>query len=496
MSRESNIGLIVKNAGIDTIGTAFNIVFMFAASVVITRTIGVDLFGKYSLSNSIFQVLGVFSVFGLDTGVVKLTSKYNARQDAMSVKGSLASAIILSAGLGTILALVVIALSPVLASRVFTKVEGISLILRVHIIALPFYALMMVINGYTQGLKTLKYSVLVELAARPVIRLCAVVLLFLVGLRLFAVLFGGIFSYVMAALVAFYFARKISPFAFNRTQAKYVTNELFFYSIPLVFARFMSVIIARSNTILVGYFRDPTSTGLFGAAITLSPFVSRSLLSFAKIFAPVISEIWERGEMRELERIFKTVSKWIFSLGFPVFLIFMLFSPSLLLVFGSDFKQAAMALRLLAVGEIINAVVGPVGHVLTMTGRQKLNLVNSIALAGLNIVLNIIMIPRWGISGAALATAISLSLINIVRVVQVKMIYGFTPFRPDIVKPFGAGAVTAGIFYLLIRHLRWEDLPHTILLCGAFIVVYIVLLYSFGLKEEKQVVMDILRRRR
>jgi O-antigen/teichoic acid export membrane protein len=496
MSRESNIGLIVKNAGIDTVGVAFNTVFMFAASVIITRTIGADLFGKYSLSNSIFLVLAVFAVFGLNTGVVKLTSKYNSRRDAPAVKGTLTSGIILTATFAVILTLAVIALAPHLAARVFSNVEGLDLILRVHMIALPFYALMMVIDGYSQGLKTLKYSVTVELVARPVIRLVAIVVLFLIGLRLFAVMFGTVFSYLLAAGLAFYFARRISPFSFSRTKTRLVVSQLFFYSLPLVFARFTSIIIGRANTILVGYFKDATSTGLFGAAATLSPFIALSLLSFGKIFAPVISELWEKGDTLELEKTFKTVSKWIFSLGFPLFLIFLLYARELLAVFGSEFTRADTTLRLLAAGQIVNATVGPVGYVLTMTGRQKLNLINSITLAGINIILSIVMIPRWGIVGAGLATAISLSLINGVRVVQVKMFYGFTPFRRDIFKPMLAGALTFGVFYLISLKLAWQGIAYTLALCGAFILVYIVLLFLFGLREEKQVLMEILRRRR
>jgi O-antigen/teichoic acid export membrane protein len=493
---ESNIGLIVKNAGLDTMGTAFNIVFMFASSVVITRTIGAELFGKYSLANSIFQVLGVFAVFGLNTGMVRLTSKYAAKDDPPAVKGTLYSGMIISLCLSIGIVLAVMAFAPLIAHRAFPKVTGFDLILRVYMLSLPFFALMMALNGYTQGLKTLKYSVIVELVARPVIRLLVVIGLFVVGLRLFGVLLGALASYVAAAALAFYFARKISPFDFGATAKRLVTKELFVYSTPLVFARFMNVIITKSNTILVGFYRDATSTGLFGAAATVSPFISLGLASFGKIFAPVISELWERGDVAELEATFKSVTKWVFTLAFPIFLVFILFSPYVLLVFGRDFPGAATTLRLLSLGQIVDAMVGPIGFILSMTGRQNLNLVNSIALAGLNVVLNVVLIPRYGIAGAGLATSISLALLNIVRVIQVKFLYGFTPFRRDLYKPTLAGLVTLVLFYFIKSGLAWEGLIRNLMLCVAFVGVYIVLLYMFGLREEKEVLLEILRRRK
>jgi len=493
---QSNMGLIVKNAGIDSVGNAFSIMIMFATSVVITRTIGADLFGKYSLSKSIFQVLTVLAVFGLNTGVVKLTSKYNALGERSSVKGTLLSGMAISFGLSAAIVLAIFVLAPFLAHRVFDDVEGIDLVLRVHFLGLPFFALMMIANGYTQGLKTLKYSAMVELIARPTIRLVIILSLFLVGLRLFAVVFGSVISFILAALLAFYFAGKVSPFDFGKVKARMVNREIFFYSLPLVLARFMNVTIARSNTILVGLFKDSTSTGLFGAAIMLSPFISMSLTSFSKIFAPVISELWEKRDLFEFERTFKTVSKWIFSLSYPVFLIVMLFSPSLLRVFGSDFVRASATLRLLALGQMANAAVGPAGFMLSMTGRQKLNMVNAIVLAATNIALSVILIPRYGIAGAALATTIALGLINLARVIEVKALYGFTPFRRDLHKPLISGAVALLIFYLLKSLLGWEDVARTLVLCAAFLIVYIVLLFLFGLGEEKQILLEILRQRR
>ncbi len=494
MMKQSTLSHIVKHAGFDTFGTGINYVLMFISSVIITRTIGAELFGKYSLSNSIFLILGVFAVFGLNTGVVRLTSKYNARRDFQASKGTLLSGMMLSGGFGLVLMLIVIALSPQIATKVFKNVEGISWVLRIHMIALPFYALMLVADGYTQGFKSLKYSVTVEFLTRPVVRLVLVIVLFAIGLRLRGVLYATVISYVLAALLGLYFAIRISQFDFFRTKARLVTNELFLYSLPLVLARFMNVIIARSNTILVGYFKESTSTGLFGAAVTVAAFISISLNSFARIFAPIASDLWEKQRLGELSETFKAVTKWVFSIGLPIFLIFELFSPILLRVFGAEFARAGTTLRFLAAGQIVNALVGPVGYVLTMTGRQKLNLVNSIILAGVNVSLNIVMIPRWGINGAGLATALSLALINIVRVIEVKIIYGFTPFRSDIYKPVLAGCITAASIYFLNMYLGLMSLKGTLLLCIAFLCIYLGLLYMLGLKEEKQVVLRILRR--
>lgn len=496
MQRQSELGLIVKNAGMDVFGQAFNIILSFAASVIITRTIGPDLFGKYSLANSLIQVLGIIAVFGLNRGVVRLTSKYMTLNDPGRVKGSVVSGLAMSGAFSLLLVTVVAVAAPALARKFYPHVEGFDLVMRVYVIALPFFAFMTVLCGYTQGLKTLKPTVVVEAFVRPVVRLATVLLLFLVGLRLFAVVLGSVAGLIASAVVAFMFAVRVSPFDFRRTRATGVANELFFYSLPLVLANFMNVLISRSNIMISGYYLDSETVGILSAALVLAPFVSISLLSFSKILAPIISELWEKGDRIGLMIQFKTVAKWVFTISLPVMCLYFLFAPGLLRIFGEAFTRGATPLRILAIGQIVNAVVGPIGFILTMTGRQKLNLINSICLAGSNVALNILLAPRYGMIGVALATSMSLLGINLVRVVEVKVLYGFTPFRYDFAKPLAAGAVASAIFYILNRRLGWTDIPHTIILCIAFLTMYLVILYILGLREEREVLKEILKRKK
>jgi O-antigen/teichoic acid export membrane protein len=495
VQKKSELGLIVRNAGLDVFGQGFNIVFAFAASVVVTRTVGPEIFGKYSLANSIFQLLGILAVFGLSGGVVRLTSKYMALRDYGRVKGTAVSGVLFTTLFSLGLIALTLVAAPAVSRKLYSHVAGLDLVLRVYVIGLPFYAVMTILNGYTQGLKTLKPGVIVEMVVRPVARLALILILFLAGYRLFAVVLGSMGGFVCAAAAAFVFAIKASPFDLRRTPKTGVGQELFFYSLPLVLAQFMNVLISRSNVMISGHFLDSETVGVLSATLVLAPFVSMSLLSFSRILAPVISELWEKGDRAGLMRHFKIVSKWIFTLSLPVFCLYALFAPGLLGIFGGEFATGANALKVLAIGQIVNAIVGPIGFILTMTGRQKLNLVNSILVAASNIALNILLIPRYGIMGVAMATTLAITSINLLRVIQVKVLYGFTPFRHDLYKPLAAGAATTALFYLINRYLGWTGIPHTIALCIAFAAVYLVLLYGLGLAEEREVLKEILKRK-
>ncbi len=496
VQKQSDLGVIVKNAGIDVFGQVFSVVFAFAASIAVTRTIGPELFGKYSLANSIFQLLGILAVFGLSGGVVRLTSKYIALKDRGRVKGTVVSGVLISSVFSLALIGLALAAAPILSRRLYSHIEGLDLVLRVYVIGLPFYALMTILNGYTQGLKTLKPGVIVQMVVRPVARLALILILFLLGFRLFAVVVGSVGAFFCAMMMAFMYAVKASPFNLRKTAKIGVGHELFFYSVPLVLANFMNVVISRSNIMISGHYLDSETVGILSAALVLAPFVSMSLLSFSRIFAPIISELWEKGDHVELMTQFKTVSRWVFTLSVPVFCLYILFAPGLLNIFGDAFPRGTLALRVLALGQLVNAIVGPIGFILTMTGRQKLNLINSILLAASNIALNILLIPKYGITGVVLATTFSLAGINVVRVIEVKVLYGFTPFTPNLYKPFIAGAGASAVFYPLSRFLGWTGIPQTIGLCTAFLIVYLVVLYGLGLRQEREILREIMNRKK
>jgi O-antigen/teichoic acid export membrane protein len=114
-------------------------------------------------------------------------------------------------------------------------------------------------------------------------------------------------------------------------------------------------------------------------------------------------------------------------LALPIFLIFALFArPVVTLVFGAAYAGAAAPLAILASGQLVNATAGPVAALLSMTGHERdVGAVFTMA-AIINVLLNIFLIPRFGINGAAAATAVSLAFWNIALFVRVRSRLGIS----------------------------------------------------------------------
>ena len=136
-----------------------------------------------------------------------------------------------------------------------------------------------------------------------------------------------------------------------------------------------------------------------------------------------------------MSRLCKLVSRWILTMAIPISLIFVLYPGKVMLLFGPDYIVSAPVLVILTGAAFIQAILGAPGAVLTMAGYTRLALWNSLGAFILNIIMNIILIPRYGIYGAAWATLISLTAIGFTRVIEVHWILKISFLSKKFLKP-------------------------------------------------------------
>jgi O-antigen/teichoic acid export membrane protein len=188
----------------------------------------------------------------------------------------------------------------------------------------------------------------------------------------------------------------------------------------------------------------------------------------------------------------------------PIFWIAVLFAEPLLGISGIGFAPAWPLLIALAIGNLINVATGSVGYMLLMTGHQKITFLNSLVAIVFNIVLGVILIPRYGAMGVAIATGVALSVVNLMRLLQVYFFLKMTPFRWDTLKPIGAALISAVITGSLIYwlsltnlslHISRINISIELALIPVFIVLYLGLLAIFRISPEDQIVLDALRRK-
>jgi O-antigen/teichoic acid export membrane protein len=217
------------------------------------------------------------------------------------------------------------------------------------------------------------------------------------------------------------------------------------------------------------------------------------LLPIATSFAPQIADLYRRGNLERLARLYAVVTSWTLRLSLPGFVVLVLFPRPLLHIFGRGYAGAATVTIVLAVGQMFDVATGPTGYMLVMSGRPYLTMANNLFALVLNIGLNLLLIPHFGIRGAAVAWALSIALINVAKVAQVWFTMRMHAFDVGFAKGCLAGAV-AFLPGLLVRS-TMRGFTGMAVGAVAIATVYVLVLLALGLREEDRVVLRRLAQR-
>jgi O-antigen/teichoic acid export membrane protein len=174
--------------------------------------------------------------------------------------------------------------------------------------------------------------------------------------------------------------------------------------------------------------------------------------------------------------------------------VLIIFSKEIMGIFGPEFKGGWQVLLILGSAYFIIVGTGPLTPVLQMTGKQDIEMVNSLSLLIINIGLNLLLIPAYGMIGGAIATSISLILIKLLRLYQVNRMLRLIPYTRQIIKP-----LLAGIFSLItclgFKGISLQDQSYIWFIGGAILslIVYIIVLFLIRFDPEDKIVFSAIK---
>jgi O-antigen/teichoic acid export membrane protein len=268
------------------------------------------------------------------------------------------------------------------------------------------------------------------------------------------------------------------------------------YSTPLGAAELMNAILQRADIVLLTTLVGPSAAGAYAAAEFVSRVISNARYVFDAVAAPVFSEAIHLGQADRLRYNLQLMSRWVATAALPIAVTVIALRHELLSLYGPAFVSAVTAMSVLAVSHLMNATLGLMGYILVVGGRSKLVLANNVAATSANIVIALLLIPRYAMVGAAIAVLTSVTLSGLLVLVQVRMIHGIYPFAWTTLKPLAAGATALGIELLVGRHVGPTGLRIPLVIVAG-LAAYLTTLVLLGLApEEKRLATNIWARRR
>ncbi len=411
-----SFGLIVLSTGLN-----------LATTVLLARLLGVEAFGIYAWVVSTVLLLGIPAVLGVDRLLIREIAVYEARGSHGLAHGLLRRAGISILVVSTLLALGTAGLAWLLSAGS----ESVTLVaLTVGLLALPLTSLIRLTQSATMGLHHVVKAQIPELLLRPLVFLASIVgALLLLRATLPVVLVVAL--YVAAAGVALAWGlvvlRARTPEAIRRASPEYATRTWVLSALPLTFLTGASVINAQIGTVVLGALRSPEEAGLFSVAMRGAVLIAFALQAVNAALGPTIARLWEQGDRERLQEVVTSSARWIMAFSLPATLAFVFFGRTLLTAaFGQEYAAADLALGIVAVGQLANAAFGSVGTLLIMTGHQRQAALGVGIGAVANAVLTFLLVPLWGVLGAAVAAAASLILWNVLLAVLARRAIGMT----------------------------------------------------------------------
>ncbi|HDD44037.1 MAG TPA: flippase, partial [Candidatus Desulfofervidus auxilii] len=397
----------------------------YTFTLFVTRTFGASAWGIFALSFTVLQITSVIGKLGLDTALLRFIAQYNAQGKVKTAKYIYIKSIIIIVSLSFLLFIFLYYLSSLLAEKVFGKPHLAPYFKLISFALLPFVLLSINLESLRAFKKIKEYTTL------------QIFLPFLFALIFFSISFYIlniknikviIIAYILGIGISFFLSFLLLNKEFSNKNGeleKVSLSQILSVSLPMLLTSSLFMVMSWTDTIMLGIWRTEKEVGIYNVAVRLSMITSFTLGAINSIAAPKFAEFWGKNDLEGLKKIAQQSTKLIFWTSTPILILYILFPKFFMGIFGKEFREGALALVFLTIGQFVNASVGSVGYILQMTDKQKI--FQNVVLIGsiINIILNIILIPTFGGTGAAIASAIAISFINIVPFFLIRYYYGF-----------------------------------------------------------------------
>lgn len=398
------------------VGMLFGYVF----ALLITRNFGAHAMGIFALSTTALSIFSIVGRLGFDTALLRFVAEYSSQNRWDLVKEIYIKSMKIVVPLSLLLSVILYLASPYMAKHIFHK-EYLSFYFRIVSFAVLPMVLILINSQTLRALKKIKeFSFLQNISNFLFASIFLAVLLVFTKQQSIPVV-SYILALFLGAVVSQILWQKNAKLGAVQYEKIVKLKTILNVSLPMLLSSSMFFIMNWTAIIMLGMFKTDAEVGIFNVAVKIATFTSITLFAINSIAAPKFAEFYGKREMKGLGKIAQQSTKLIFWTSFPVLLVIFLFPSFILGIFGQEFKTGIYALILLTIGQFINAISGSVGLILQMTGKQKV-FQNIILTATLfNVVLNAILIPKYGINGAALANMFALVFWNLSSVIYIKL---------------------------------------------------------------------------
>ncbi|MCJ7514894.1 MAG: flippase [Dehalococcoidia bacterium] len=496
---DNSLNKVARGTGIAIVGMTAGLLFGFIAKLVIAKHGMEANYGMFSLAMAVLNLAMLLACLGLHQGATRYIAFTRARGDTATVRKVISVSIWSTSVASILISIAVFLGADIIALSVFHNSQ-LAQFLRIFAAGIPFFTLLYIVAAIFRGFDRVAPQVYFQYLTLNILFVIFLLLAVVADLPFVSVFYAYLLALVISFIgIVVYTIKRLSlPVIPTGEEAdKDIIKHLFIFSVPLLGAALLGTAELWIDTLILGYFKPSEVVGLYSAAYPLAQSISLPLFALILIYTPIVTGLYSRNLMADLKRSYTVLTKWLVFITIPIFLVLCLYPEYVLrLLFGKTYIGAAPALSILSVGFIVSTLLGPSVATLIALGKSRFIMWAALVSVAVNVILSIVLIPSLSIVGAAVASAVSLSLFAIIRAVRLYTLCRAQPLSRNLLKPLVVSVVLALLFQLIFGNLifvMWYMLPLLFILYYAIYGIATVLSRSFD-KEDIVMLLEVEKR--
>lgn len=418
------------------VGAGLNGILNFALVVVVTRGLGAGRAGAFFEATALFVILSGAAQIGSDTGLLRFLPSLRATGRGQDLRRTIDVALWPVLAAGALLGVVTFVFARPIADLSGGRHDAyLATLLRTLAPFLPLVALHDSALAATRGFGTMVPTVVLDKVARPAVQPLLILAVAVAEPSALLLAYAWAGPYALAVVIALLWlaarlrrARRALRPTLAPSSWKVITLDFWRFSAPRAMARIFQLALQKFDIILVGALRSTREAGIYAATTRYVLVGLFAIQAIQQAMQPKISELLARRELRRANSVYQVSTGWLMVLSWPFYLLTALFAHPLLMVFGRGFVAGETALVLVSLAMLLSTAAGAVDVVLLMAGRSSWSLFNTALALAIDVGLDIVLVPRLGITGAGIGWAAAIAANNIIPLLEVWVFLGFHPF--------------------------------------------------------------------
>jgi O-antigen/teichoic acid export membrane protein len=476
----SRLAGVARGSTLNLAGAAFSGAATVGVTLLVTRHFSKPVAGAFFTALSLFLIVETAASLGGYVGLVNFIAGLRSlgKHDRIPaiVRAAVLPVVVVSVVAAAGMALAAGPLARLVLSGHFghagASPAAVTVMLRSLALALPFAALLDTLLGASRGYRAMRPTVVVDRLGRSALQLIGVSIAIVAGANaLLAPLWA--LPYLPAAVIAWLWLRRIrrrqadparpetgaaapggsrrAAVMASRQLARANGRGFWRFTAPRAVASLAQITIQRLDIVLVAILRGPAEAAVYTAAtrfLVAGQFANGAISQAAQ---PRFAELFTVGDRRGANVVYHATTAWLMLLTWPLYLLAMIYGPEVVTIFGPSYRAGGKVMLILAAAMLLATACGQVDMVLIATGRSSWSLANGLLAVGVNVGLDLLLIPRYGITGAAIGWAAAIAATNLIPLAQLAVAARVHPFGRGTLAACALPVLTVGAIPLVVR---------------------------------------------